>query len=47
MKTGPGQRRLLRLAAWLGAATILAAVFEAYLNPHTVVDLANRVWSCF
>jgi hypothetical protein len=26
---------------------VLAAVFMAYLNPHLVVDLANRVWSCF
>jgi hypothetical protein len=33
--------------ATLGAALALAAVFAAYLNPHTVVDLANRVWACF
>ena len=32
---------------WAGAAAALAAVFVAYLNPHTVVDLANRVWACF
>jgi hypothetical protein len=32
---------------WLAAAVVLALVFAAYLNPHTVVDLANRVWSCF
>ncbi len=32
---------------WAGAAAALAAVFAAYLNPHTVVDLANRVWACF
>lgn len=37
----------LRLAAWLVVAVALGAVFAAYLNPHTVVDLANRVWSCF
>ena len=29
------------------AATLLATVFAAYLNPHTVLDLATRVWSCF
>lgn len=29
------------------AAVALAAVFAAYLNPHLVVDLANRVWACF
>jgi hypothetical protein len=28
-------------------AAALAAVFAAYLNPHLVVDLANRVWACF
>ena len=34
--------------AWgaIGAAG-LATVFAAYLNPHTVMDLATRVWSCF
>ena len=37
----------LRLALWLAVAAALAAVFMAYLSPHLVVDLANRVWSCF
>ncbi len=37
-------RRLLATAAALG---VLGAVFAAYLNPHVVVDLANRVWACF
>ena len=33
---------------WSAAALVLlAAVFAAYLNPHTVMDLATRVWSCF
>ena len=32
---------------WAAAAAVLAAVFVAYLNPHTMVDLANRVWACF
>ena len=36
-----------RLTAWLAAALALGAVFAAYLNPHLVVDLANRVWACF
>jgi hypothetical protein len=31
----------------LAVALVLAAVFLAYLSPHLVVDLANRVWSCF
>jgi hypothetical protein len=34
------------LLAWTAAAAALAAVFAAYLNPHVVVDLATRVWSC-
>jgi len=45
------KRRLLRAAGALALAAtmlaVLAVVFRAYLNPHTVVDLANRVWSCF
>ncbi len=36
-----------RLLAWAAALVVLAAVFAAYLNPHMVVDLANRVWACF
>jgi hypothetical protein len=36
-----------RLVGWAAALVVLAAVFLAYLNPHTVVDLANRVWACF
>ncbi len=43
--------RLRRLAASLAVGSALAAalasVFAAYLNPHLVVDLANRVWACF
>jgi hypothetical protein len=33
--------------AGLAAAGVLATVFWAYLDPHTVVDLAGRLWSCF
>ena len=36
-----------RTLAWTVAALALAAVFAAYLDPHLVVDLANRVWACF
>ena len=36
-----------KAGAGLLAAVALAAVFAAYLNPHRVVDLANRVWACF
>ncbi len=37
----------LRRAALAGAGVLLALVFMAYQNPHTVLDLANRVWACF
>jgi hypothetical protein len=36
-----------RAVAWGAALVALAAVFAAYLQPGLVVDLANRVWSCF
>lgn len=32
---------------WTAAAAALAAVFISYLQPDLMVDLANRVWSCF
>ncbi len=37
--------RRITLAALAAAA--LAAVFVAYLSPHLIADLANRVWACF
>jgi uncharacterized membrane protein YraQ (UPF0718 family) len=40
-------RTAARLIGWLVAALALGAVFSAYLDPHRVVELANRVWSCF
>lgn len=40
----PVSRRLL---VWSAAVAALAAVFASYLQPHLVVDLANRVWACF
>lgn len=36
-----------RTLAWGAALAVLSAVFLAYLQPALVVDLANRVWSCF
>jgi hypothetical protein len=38
---------LRRLLVWAGALTALGLTFAAYLNPHMVVDLSNRVWACF
>lgn len=40
-------RTARRLALGALALAMLGLVFAAYLSPHTVVDLANRVWSCF
>ncbi len=44
---GSSLRRRTRLLIWVAAASALAAVFLAYLSPHLVVDLANRIWACF
>jgi hypothetical protein len=49
--TGPMDARRLRpwqrAALTLAALAVLALVFAAYRDPHTVLDLANRVWACF
>jgi len=37
----------VQLVAWAAVLSVLALVFTAYLSPHLVVDLANRVWACF
>jgi hypothetical protein len=36
-----------RTLLWSAALAAMAAVFASYLQPHLVVDLANRVWACF
>lgn len=36
-----------RLLIWATCAVALGTVFLAYLQPDLMVDLANRVWSCF
>jgi hypothetical protein len=38
--------RWKRTVAWAGAAVVLVMVFVAYRDPHLMVDLANRLWSC-
>ena len=40
-------RRLLQVLGFAAAALALLAVFMAYLDPHLMVDLANRAWACF
>ena len=41
------KRVLLGGAAALLGLLAMGAVFMAYLSPHLVADLANRVWACF
>ena len=36
-----------RILVWAAAAAALAGTFALYLQPHFLVDLADRVWSCF
>jgi ferric-dicitrate binding protein FerR (iron transport regulator) len=43
----PAWRRVLRPAAWVLAAAVLALTFSAYLDPHMTRDLADMVWACF
>lgn len=37
----------LRLAWWATIVGVLAAVALSYLSPHLMLDLADRLWSCF
>lgn len=39
--------RRWRVALWAVAGLALAATAAAYLNPHFIVEMANRAWSCF
>jgi hypothetical protein len=39
--------RGVRIATWAGALLVLALVSLAYLNPHLMLDLADRLWACF
>jgi hypothetical protein len=36
-----------RAICWTAALMALAAVCASYLDPHLMLDLATRVWSCF
>jgi hypothetical protein len=37
----------LKAAGGAAAVAALLLVFLAYRDPHTALDLANRVWACF
>ena len=52
MKSAPAarpaaRRAALRAAAWSAAVLVLALVSLSYFNPHLMLDLADRLWSCF
>ncbi|WP_291021224.1 hypothetical protein [Hydrogenophaga sp.] len=36
-----------RAAAWVAAVAALLVTFALYQRPDFLVDLADRVWSCF
>lgn len=40
-------RPWIRVGGAVAALAALMLVFLAYRDPHTVLDLANRVWACF
>lgn len=41
------RRAVLRGSTWALTAVALGLVFATYLQPELVVDLGNRLWSCF
>ena len=40
-------RRRANIAWGVVALLALGGVFMAYLSPHLMVELANRIWACF
>ncbi len=46
-RVAPVSRWWVRALAWVAAAAVLALAFSAYLQPGMVVELGNRLWSCF
>lgn len=36
-----------RAATWAGVLAVLMATFALYLRPSFLIDIADRVWSCF
>lgn len=43
----PNRPHWRKAVAWLLAALAMGGVFMAYLDPHAVADLSNRLWGCF
>lgn len=40
-------RRRTHIAWGVLALLVLGGVFMAYMSPHLMVELANRIWACF
>jgi hypothetical protein len=38
---------LVRLLIVCGVVAVLTLVYLEYLNPHAIVEIATRFWSCF
>lgn len=36
-----------RIALGLAGAAVLLVVAASYLNPHLMLDLADKLWACF
>lgn len=36
-----------RIGLWVAGAAALALVALSYLNPHIMLDLVDKLWSCF
>ncbi|MBI5716807.1 MAG: hypothetical protein HZC37_03875 [Burkholderiales bacterium] len=43
----PRARRRLHWAGALAVLAALGAVSLSYLDPHLMLDLADRLWACF
>jgi hypothetical protein len=41
------KRRVRTALALVAIGVALALTFAAYLDPHRVAELANRLWACF
>ncbi|NIC42394.1 hypothetical protein [Aquabacterium sp. A08] len=37
----------LRRTAWVLALAVLLGIFSVYTHPDFMVDLADKLWSCF
>jgi hypothetical membrane protein len=43
----PLRTLLLRLLIGSAVSATLVGIYLEYLNPHVIVEIATRFWSCF